>query len=1062
MPGGLRYTGEVAVRVRVLGGLAVEGIDLSRLSSRKARRVLARLAVARGAPVAADALADVVWGDDQPSHPADQLAVLVSRLRSLLGADRITRQPAGYVLHADWLDLAALAELTAEARHRLDAGATAPAAAASLAALDLLRGQVLPEEPPETAWLEAERAEVARHAATARLVAAQAALAGGDPWRAAELADQAVHAEPYDEVALRVLMSAHERAGRPALALTAYARLAQRLADDLGVDPAPPTKALHLRLLRAEPVPADDPVAPLPGRAVELAALAAAYDEVRDGEVRDDEARDDEARNDEARDGRVRFIVVEGEPGIGKTRLLNDFVGGPRVGAATVLRCPGDEQAGGLPLQPLLDGLAAHLRAHPDPDAFAGAAAPLAALVDLPTTVVPTTFAAFAGNPETGLGLMFAALDTVLTRLAKGRPVVLVIDDAQWIDPATRAWLHHAGRRLTGVPLLVLAARRLGEGAAVPGDITLTLGRLSLDACAEALGLAADSPRARRLFERSGGHPMFLWELSQSAADALPASIRDSVRQRCERAGPAVAATVRAAAVLGPDVDLELLAAVLDQPVAELLDHLEDGVRRHLLVESSTGFRFAHQLVRDALGQATGVARIGLLHRQAARSLAARTNADPLAVAYHARLGGDPAAAATALARAADVAAARYDLDEALRLLDQAVALSTDPSVRLSRARIRLRTGDTAGAAADAREVREEPGSPSYAAALEVSALVSYVERDFARCVRLAEEGAAVTRDPEIRASCLALAARIRHATGDLAGAQETFSKVDAPASVAPLVDTWHGLLLVHADDPAAALRLVGADEPTRVRVGYPFVAINRHMVAGYALARQGDPLTALREFELMSATAARERTDRFAGRDENFRGWILRGLGAFGPADEANTRALELSTAQGSTEPMVHALLDLADGRLRANDPSGAATYLSKLDALTDHEYVFAWRGQLRASLVAGRFALATGSFVDAAEHFSTVLATADRLGLRRYQVLARLGLAQADRSFSIVDDDIVALDRVAPLESWWITADLARTFGVDAWRRLADSRLAALAARAGPYAPGLLSRSP
>src|SRR5689334_9751293 len=74
--------GDATVRVRVLGGLAVDGVDLTRLGSRKARRVLARLALARGAPVSADALVETVWGDDPPSHPADQLSVLISRLRS--------------------------------------------------------------------------------------------------------------------------------------------------------------------------------------------------------------------------------------------------------------------------------------------------------------------------------------------------------------------------------------------------------------------------------------------------------------------------------------------------------------------------------------------------------------------------------------------------------------------------------------------------------------------------------------------------------------------------------------------------------------------------------------------------------------------------------------------------------------------------------------------------------------------------------------------------------------------------------------------------------------------
>ena len=182
----------MVLRIRLLGGLAVEGTDLARLGSRKARRVLGRLAVARGHAVGADTLAEVVWGVDQPSHPGDQLSVLVSRLRSVIGADSLTRTAAGYLLRMDWLDLTALGELAIEARRRLDSDAIAPATAAARAALDLLRGPLLPEEPPDAEWLEAERAAVARHAAAARLVAAEAALAAGDPWTAAALARQAL------------------------------------------------------------------------------------------------------------------------------------------------------------------------------------------------------------------------------------------------------------------------------------------------------------------------------------------------------------------------------------------------------------------------------------------------------------------------------------------------------------------------------------------------------------------------------------------------------------------------------------------------------------------------------------------------------------------------------------------------------------------------------------------------------------------------------------------------------------------------------------------------------
>jgi DNA-binding SARP family transcriptional activator len=1056
------------VRVRLFGGLAVEGVDLTTLGSRKARQALARLAVARGAPVSASVLADVVWGDDPPSQPADQLSVLISRLRSVLGAQRLTRGQAGYALHADWLDVGALPELTDEARRRLDRGAVAPANAAAQAALELLRGPVLPEEPEETSWLEAERALAVRHAAAARLVAAEAMLAGGDPWTAASLAQQALAAEPYDESALRALMLAHVAAGRPALALHAYAEIADRLRDELGVDPAPASRDLHLRLLRAEPVSptgprtrvgatGPGPGADLYGRDAELATLWTAR-----------------ALADA---GQPHLVLVEGEPGIGKTRLLTVFASAQQDTA--VLACRGQEHAGGLPLQPLLDALAAYLRSaeHAD-DLLAGAAAPVRALLgDLRGDLRggdeadrEPAVAALAHDPETGLSRVFAALDTVVGRIAGHAPLLLVLDDIQWADPASRAWLHHAVHRLAGTRLMVLAARRTAEGEAVRADTVLRLGPLDRSAAAAALGLPAGSPEAARLHERSAGNPLFLWELFHTSGTQLPTTIRDSIVERCERAGPAAAGTLRTAAVLGPDVDLELLAAVLTEPVPTLLDHLEEGVRRQVLVESGTGFQFAHQLVREALRSGTTTARAAFLHRQAARCLAERTHGDPLAAAYHARLGGDPVAAARALSRAADIAASRFDVAGARRLLDEAIDLDdSSPELRLRRGRVLLRLDDTAGAAADVRAVRERvsPDEPAYSAALEVAALVAYLDRDFDRCLRLAEEGVAGTRDPETRASCLALAARVRHAVGDLPGARGVLDDLEpvAPASIAPVVDLWRGFLLVHADEPALALRLLAPDEPVSGRVGYPFAAINRHMVAGYALALSGEPAKALAEIDRMTAAAQREGTSRFAGRDDNFRGWILRGVGAFGAADDANARAFERSTTQHLSEPWAHALLDLADGRLRAGDPHGAETYLARLHHGGTDAYLFQWRTDLRLGLVRGRWALAAGDPTGAAAAFTAVNETATALGLRRYLVLSRLWLALARRAVGdrvraeAIASDVDALLGVAPMEAWWLTAEIAGQFGVDAWHRLAADRAEHLAVRAGPHGDVLRS---
>lgn len=103
------------MRVRALGTFEVEAVSARDLGGRKGRTLLKVLTVASGRPVSVDRIADVRWGDDQPSRPAEQVGVLVSRLRAVLGAERLTRSDAGYALATDWLDVTELRELLAVA-----------------------------------------------------------------------------------------------------------------------------------------------------------------------------------------------------------------------------------------------------------------------------------------------------------------------------------------------------------------------------------------------------------------------------------------------------------------------------------------------------------------------------------------------------------------------------------------------------------------------------------------------------------------------------------------------------------------------------------------------------------------------------------------------------------------------------------------------------------------------------------------------------------------------------------------------------------------------------------
>jgi DNA-binding SARP family transcriptional activator len=263
------------LRLRLLGGLEVEGLRAVDVGSRKARRLLAALAVPPCRAVRTDVLAELLWGDDQPARPGDQLGVLVSRLRGVIGSEHLVRTDAGYQLARHWVDAEELERRVDAAHEHLQAGDPLSARLAATMALDLVRGELLPEE--EGDWFTGPRAAAARAAGRAGLVAAEAALALGDPLGAAAAASVTLDRDPYDEAALRALMRAHSAAGRPASALAAYAEVRARLRDDLGVSPDAATESLHDELVGVgEPAvqpPSVDRWDPLVQRArVELAS----------------------------------------------------------------------------------------------------------------------------------------------------------------------------------------------------------------------------------------------------------------------------------------------------------------------------------------------------------------------------------------------------------------------------------------------------------------------------------------------------------------------------------------------------------------------------------------------------------------------------------------------------------------------------------------------------------------------------------------------------------------------------------------------------------------------
>jgi hypothetical protein len=224
---------------------------------------------------------------------------------------------------------------------------------------------------------------------------------------------------------------------------------------------------------------------------------------------------------------------------------------------------------------------------------------------------------------------------------------------------------------------------------------------------------------------------------------------------------------------------------------------------------------------------------------------------------------------------------------------------------------------------------------------------------------------------------------------------------------------------------------------------------------AAYALALLGRAEEALSAFDDLRTDVERRGVDRYVSMVGNFRGWILRHLGACSEADEANQRALEVAASRMEDEryriePMAHSLLDLAEGRLQVGELDAARSYLARVEPLQQVAHALRWRHELRARLLDGRLALESGAPEAAEAAAAAVAEDAGRLGVGRYVAAARLLEARARAAAGEALDRaevgkvIDALPRLAGLEAWWLTAELAAAAGVDAgpptWPRRRD----------------------
>ncbi|MGB2571824.1 BTAD domain-containing putative transcriptional regulator [Micromonospora citrea] len=734
---------------RLLGPLAVlgPGREPLDLGTRKQRAVLAVLLLDPGRVVPLDRIISSLWADEAPSSATGTLQAYISQLRRILEPDRpprsaprvlLTREP-GYLLSVEpgQVDALRFTDRLEVARGLLESGATGPASEALLAALDEWRGDPLSEFADEAfARPTISRLNSLRDDATEQLTEAWLCLGRNGP--AAAQARTLLDRDPFRERSWAQLMLALYRDGRQAEALDAYRQARQVLDEELGLPPGPPLRALHESILRQDP---DLTVAAAP-RSPAVQAAAGAREVTSPSGPADVVGRATQLewvaeRLAATRTRRGGLLLVSGRAGVGKTVFAERAADqAAEEGLTTVWsRCvEGSAAPAFWPWIQILRAVRPGLGAEPLVDALTGRA-------ESPWR---------AQDPDAARFALHETVADVLRAAAADGPLLLVIDDLHLADAASLLLLGHVAGELNRLPVLVLATLRsepgdlgqplrevLGALANVRGVERIGLQPFTDRDVADYLrfdtGVAARPEVVRALHERTGGNPFYLKELLRllssehpdgwgsadvAAESAVPESVRDVISRRVARLPDGTQALLRAAAVIGRDVDVVLLETTAGIDNEQVMGLLEPAVATGLLVEvpGRWDYRFAHALVRDALYAELNRLQRARIHRRVGEALETLPTADEPAVtgllAHHfaaaARIGAADKAV-TYGRRAARLAAAQLAYDEAVAFLEAALG-ALDPTVAdaarqrcevlIELGRARRLTGDVVGARA--------------------------------------------------------------------------------------------------------------------------------------------------------------------------------------------------------------------------------------------------------------------------------------------------------------------------------------------------------------------------
>ncbi len=671
----------MSLQIRLLGGLLIEseGRILPRIPSRPGRSLFAFLVLNRDRQLSRDLLAGMFWPDMADTQARRRLSQALWQIQTLFSGAGMA---GSYLLASPntvrfnpgpgfWLDVevfeAAVAPLKEAPAGELMTGG----AAGKLAeAVDLYRGELLAGVYDEWVLMDQQRLRLLYHRALSHLATIHKSR--GEFEEALGYARRLALLEPLREDAHRDVMRLCLLAGRPNEALLQYEVCYSALVDELGAEPEAATTELF-ESIAAQRQAGRRPFVPVVRSP--LFDLATPIPMVGREDPRTAAVEAIEA----ALAGRGATVLVEGEPGIGKTRLLEAMAEDANWRGFGVLwgeALQDDAARSYHPLATALGGALSRLRSEQLAAQVDGLwLGVLSRIVPGLREVLPDVAAVAALEPSEEAGRMREAIARTVVGLGRITPHVLIIDDFQWADDDTIAAVTDLAVAIRDAPVVLCLSYRAQEArdrqevwdALRQIDTMGRARRLSVESLSEAetaelirVSSAArgDSELVARIHTETGGNPLFvletlraLHEHNVAAAEAedtvgefpLPSTVQDLIARRLQSLTPADRAILNLFAVAGLEADSAVIAASIDRPRPEFFEGLDVLISRGILFERNNRYRFRHEQVRRVVLENLTDDQSEGLHGAVAVALERLYPDDSEAIAHHfveAGLGG--------------------------------------------------------------------------------------------------------------------------------------------------------------------------------------------------------------------------------------------------------------------------------------------------------------------------------------------------------------------------------------------------------------------------------------